>query len=394
MWRTPFLATLLWRKSAVPPLAQVEAEVEGLRHELDRNRERARGLSEASKEMKDSVRMAGAELHGRLTPMVRDLESQSTQQAELVGIQVEAVRELHLRLERVTDGALEQVRLAEAGQSGFASIAQAVAEVSQQTQEVADCSRESAAAANQGRAQVQETISQMSALQSMIQEADRLMNSLGDHSDRIGSMIATVERIANQTNLLALNAAIEAARAGASGKGFAVVADEVRRLSDLTSQTSRDIARLVRSMDEDVQQSVAAMELATSHARGSLQQAQEAGQALDVIQSAVGQTADRLRRIAERSVQITESTNYVSGAMQQTASIAERNATEITGIAEVGDRLLQVTERANTAVSSQTAALQGVAKTVVNFVGDLSQSVEIFDVLAGDLLEDPNEPQR
>nr|WP_283095105.1 methyl-accepting chemotaxis protein [Helicobacter anatolicus] len=78
-----------------------------------------------------------------------------------------------------------------------------------------------------------------------------LAHSLMQRSNDITSVISLIDDIAEQTNLLALNAAIEAARAGAHGRGFAVVADEVRKLAEKTQKATKEIAIVVKSMQQE-----------------------------------------------------------------------------------------------------------------------------------------------
>ncbi len=63
--------------------------------------------------------------------------------------------------------------------------------------------------------------------------------------DKIGSIVRSIEDIADQTNILALNATIEAARAGEEGLGFNVVASEVKRLADDTRAATHFAEQLI-----------------------------------------------------------------------------------------------------------------------------------------------------
>ena len=75
---------------------------------------------------------------------------------------------------------------------------------------------------------------------------------LNDRIKEVEAIIGTILSISDQTNLLALNASIEAARAGEAGKGFAVVASEVQNLSRSTKETTAQIAGILNTMKESV----------------------------------------------------------------------------------------------------------------------------------------------
>ncbi|ONI38936.1 hypothetical protein AN639_04215 [Candidatus Epulonipiscium fishelsonii] len=72
------------------------------------------------------------------------------------------------------------------------------------------------------------------------------MTDINKSSVNIAEVIKIIENIASQTNLLALNAAIESARAGEAGKGFAVVANEIRDLATKSSETVKEIERIIK----------------------------------------------------------------------------------------------------------------------------------------------------
>src|SRR5206468_338102 len=120
-----------------------------------------------------------------------------------------------------------------------------------------------------------------------IQSSAEIINILGHRADDIGKIIEVIDDLAEQTNLLALNAAIEAARAGEHGLGFAVVADEVRKLAEKSTQSTKEIADLIQSIQREARQAVENMERSTRIVEEGLTLGNDLGSALHKISNVV-----------------------------------------------------------------------------------------------------------
>ena len=125
--------------------------------------------------------------------------------------------------------------------------------------------------AREGVGAAEQASTAMRAVRDSSVETTAAIKSLGEKSDQIGGIVATITGIAAQTNLLALNAAIEAARAGEQGRGFAVVAEEVRHLAEESQQAAASISDLIEEIQKETQRTVQVVEAGAAQTEGGVE---------------------------------------------------------------------------------------------------------------------------
>ena len=158
--------------------------------------------------------------------------------------------------------------------------------------------RQSLDIANEGGETVRATIDGMDNIREQIQETSKRIKRLGESSQEIGNIVELIEDIADQTNILALNAAMQAAMAGEAGRGFAVVADEVQRLAERSTNATKQIEALVKTIQADTNEAVISMESSTAEVVSGAERAEAAGEALKRIEEVSEQIAEQIETIA------------------------------------------------------------------------------------------------
>jgi len=146
----------------------------------------------------------------------------------------------------VEDAAIQAASVATASEEMSATSS----DIAQNCSMAAESSQHTNNLASEGALVIRATVEGMSRISERVKNTATVIESLGSRSDQIGTIVGTIEDIADQTNLLALNAAIEAARAGEHGRGFAVVADEVRALAERTTRATREIGEMIKAIPE------------------------------------------------------------------------------------------------------------------------------------------------
>ena len=134
--------------------------------------------------------------------------------------------------------------------------------------------------AEEGGASIQRSIQGFGRVRESMSQSAGVIREMGKRANEIGSIVDTIDLIAERTNLLSLNASIEAARAGDAGRGFAVVAEEIRNLADRSAKATADIAAIIKALQEVAQEAVAASNDGLKVADVSSAQAEEGAKGL------------------------------------------------------------------------------------------------------------------
>lgn len=186
-----------------------------------------------------------------------------------------------------------------------------------------------AAETNAGEADkhAQEALAEAQESEAVVRAAVEAMVRIEEFSNRIASTIKVLNDISFQTNLLALNAGVEAARAGESGRGFAVVAAEVRALAHRASDSSSEIATLIKDSSHQVNVGVDLVGKA-GHAITSM------GNAIQTISRQVSSINGSAREQSSAISDINRSANEIDSNTQQNAAMFEETTASVSAVSQ------------------------------------------------------------
>ncbi|HEY3179938.1 MAG TPA: methyl-accepting chemotaxis protein [Casimicrobiaceae bacterium] len=233
------------------------------------------------------------------------------------------------------------------------TMAQSISEVAQNAAQSAKVAEVQLTAAEKGGSAVQNQIAGMNEIRTQIQETSKRIKRLGESSLEIGEIVELISDITEQTNVLALNAAIQAASAGEAGRGFTVVAEEVQRLAERSGEATKQIEAIVKTIQSDTQDAVAAMDRSTVGVVEGAKLSDAAGQALAEIQRVSRELADLIGRISAQTQTQSASVADVTRGMQ--------------GILKITEETTEGTKQTNVSIGQLTKLAAELRSSVAGF---------------------------
>lgn len=250
---------------------------------------------------------------------------------------------------------IEQVKGVTAAVAAIEQMVESIRAVANNAQKSASVSRQSRVNAQEGALAVTETNKAMAEIREQINETARSIKRLGETSLEIGNIVQIIDEIADRTSILALNASIQAAMAGEAGHGFAVVADEVQRLADSSSNSTKQIELLVKSIQTEIK------EVSNRIDEGI-------GKVVQGSKLADG-AHEKLQEIEKVSNDLAELIEAITAATTSQVQVTETIAKTMKEVGEVS--------RESSLSSQDTAASMNILSKTAR---DLRSAVEVFKV--------------
>ncbi len=237
--------------------------------------------------------------------------------------------------------------------------------------------------ARAGQEAVEQVMTSMEKIQQTVTTAVDSMTRFEQRSREIDTILEVIRNITEQTSLLALNASIIAAQAGAHGRGFAVVADEIRSLANGVGASTKDIAAIVQSLQQDTTSVVRTIHEGAEDVKQGMTRTQQARATLQKIITSAQQSSAVVTDIADTLHSVMKSGRTASDAMAQvntmTADITAATSKQKASTRQINAAIAKINDMSSQiqrATSEQLIGVRRLLETTNNVTGLIKQNLE------------------
>ncbi|MCL2039010.1 MAG: methyl-accepting chemotaxis protein [Bacteroidetes bacterium] len=328
-------------------------------------------LNELTKPLQEAANVLQLMSTGDLTPRVNANEYKNDMQdfanyvnnladslTELISQLQEAIHttasstaEISATMETLSSALHKEVNQVDEIAASMEEMSRTVAENTNSANLTVEVAKQSGVKANDGSSIVNQTVKKMRDISGVVRASTDNIAKLNENSKKISEITNVINDIADQTNLLSLNAAIEAARAGEQGRGFAVVADSVGKLAVSTASATKEIAEMIKQIQNDTDSAVKVMEKGTTEVQSGIDLADNAGTSLNEILSGINELLNMINQIATASEEQTLASQRISQNITTISQVTAESARNIEDVASTTNELANMTESLTNLVS-------------------------------------------
>jgi ABC-type transport system substrate-binding protein/methyl-accepting chemotaxis protein len=315
----------------------------------------------------------------QMATSVNQVSENAEELAQFVDETASAIEAMATSVRQVAESTEALAESAEKTARAMAAIDDSTQSIGESVSETTVLAEEVARSADAGSQMVAETATSVSKIKEAIDDATDTITRLGRRSEQIGDATHVIDEIADRTHLLALNAGILAAQAGSQGRGFRIVADEIKELSERTGASTKQIEELIRSVRDEVAETIDRVAVGRHRADEGVSLAARAAALLSEIREKTNAASDRIRLIADSTrVQAAESHTVLEAAdlvRQQAREIETATSRQAQTSRQIGERALHMSELTRQ-VQLATGKQAQVARTIADAMDELTGAVE------------------